>query len=110
MDPAAPYAETVELRPRYQPSKNLPAVNKSDVTAPPIHTSRHAIFTSGNTLKIIANNTVITANDNRSLPTTDSTPKLGIRPLTYLLNAASAALTMSETNNKKPIPTTIAND
>src|ERR1700744_3235201 len=100
----------VVLRPRYQASRNFPAAKSTDVTNAPTQTSRQAIFTSGSTLKIIANKTVMTANEIKSLVTTDKTPTPGKSSFKNLLNAASAALTTSDTSSKKPIPTTIANE
>src|ERR1039457_7575178 len=62
-EPAAPYAEATLLRPRYRPSRNFPRLKSRAVIIAPIQTSRQVIFTSGRTLKIMANNSVMTPNE-----------------------------------------------
>src|ERR1051325_3656259 len=63
--PAAPYADDVLARPRYMARPHLPILNSAAVSAAPLHTLRHGIFTSGRNLNIAANSTVSMPTENR---------------------------------------------
>jgi hypothetical protein len=81
-------------------------LNSAAVTAAPIHTSCHAIFTRGKILYISANMSVITAKLTRKFTSCRShsiSPKM---PPHHDPRADSAALIASETSSTKPMLTT----
>src|ERR1039458_8990243 len=109
-DDAAPYADaTVDLA-RYNPISALPVVKSRDATAAPIHTSLQAIPASGRYLKIIARSSAITPNDRRKLTDSNKNTGQGSSGAMKFPTAPSAALTTSDTSNRKPNPRTRLND
>ena len=98
------------LRPRYKPMANLPTVNSAAVTTAPIQTSLQAILTSGNSLKIIANSSVITTNDTAMFAACASHwTASGSRSATTPTEAI-AAVNSRETSSRNATPMTIANE
>src|ERR1035441_5985477 len=109
-DEAAPDAEaTVDLA-RYNPISALPLVKSSDATAAPIHTSVQAISASGRYLKIIARSSAITPNERIKLTVSNRNTGQGSSGAMKFPTAPSAALTTSDTSNRKPRPRTRPND
>src|ERR1700712_2959150 len=78
-------------------------MNKAEVNTAPDRTSFQPILTSGSTLKITPNNTVITIKLMTTLRTLNTTTVTSGRNVFNLsLTASSAPLITSDTSNKKP--------
>src|SRR5688500_1036582 len=109
-DPAAPYADATAVRPRYSPIRDLPAVNRTAVTAAPSQTLRQASVTSGRNLKIRANMAATTTVEKTAFTVSSSAAGTDSTLPTNVPMAAIHALTARETSKRNPTPTTIAND
>src|SRR5689334_3067627 len=94
----------------YRPSRCLPIVNSTAVTAAPSQTSRQATLASGTTLNKSAKSTVTTANESAKLMTCQSTAPPGKVSANTVPNALSAALSTSETSSKKATPSTMVKE
>src|ERR1700692_1395438 len=84
----------------------LPTVNSRDVTAAPIHTSRHGIIVSGISLNMRANRSVITTNENTKFIDYKTTMEIGSNVPTSLSAADREAVITSEVSNRNPVATT----
>jgi len=84
----------------------FPAVNRSDVTAAPIRTSRHGTGVLGMNLKMSANRIVIMQNEKTKFTDPKTMAEIGSNPPTNLSVADNKAVTTKEVSNKNPVATT----
>src|ERR1700720_1567260 len=84
----------------------LPTVNRRDVTAAPIQTSRHGIVVSGISLNIRANKSVITIKENTKFIDSNTTSEIGSNVPTSLSAAEREAVITSEVSNRNPVAIT----
>ena len=87
--------------------RNLPITNSKAVTAPPIHTSRQRIFTSGTYLNISANTSAMMAKEMTKFRICHSTSPPGSELLSAPPSADRPALNTSDIRSKKPITSTM---
>src|ERR1700688_4203835 len=84
----------------------FPTVKRMDVTAAPIHTSRHGIVVSGISLNMRANRNVMTTNENIKFIDSKTIMEIGSNVPTNLSAADRQAVITSEVRNRNPGATT----
>src|SRR5450755_4301519 len=84
----------------------LPTVNRRDVTAAPIRTSRHPIVVSGMNLKISANRTAIMPKEKTTFTDCKRRTDKGNKVFTNLSAADKEALITSDASKRKPVAMT----
>src|ERR1700730_9784123 len=84
----------------------LPTVNRRDVTAAPIQTSRHGIVVSGISLNMRANSSVITIKENTKFIDSNTTSEIGSNVPTSFSAEEKEAVITSEVSNRNPVATT----
>src|ERR1700722_18681639 len=84
----------------------LPIVNRRDVTAAPIHTSRHGIVVSGISLNMRANRSVITRHENTKFIDCKTMMEIGSNVPTSLSAADREAVIRTDLDNRNPVAPT----